>query len=279
MYKKAFTLVELMIVVVIIGIFATMSTVFFSADYSKQKDCANNLEVIKKGIENYRSDNGFYPPPDTQPNQLLKDALCYGSKVYVDPAIFICPADTSSDSYSQFYIKRNDHSDMDAFVIGCPRHEKRNGIGTKAMNLFFQGQVFKQNVAAVISSGVPLLPGSVAPGNLGFADGSLVAGSAGSVILIQSFFIGGGKTHNILRANVGASIDCTVVAGGRIEVVTPAAIVIGNGPTAFSVTAQSTYSTITVSPNTIGTVTAMNIGGDIRRLIEPGASVTVPPQP
>lgn len=278
MNKKAFTLVEVMVVVIIIGILATMSTVFFSADYNKQKECANNLEVIKKGIENYHRDYGFYPPPDTQPNQSLKDALCSGSKVYVDPATFVCPADTSNDSYSQFYIKRNDNSDMDAFVDGCPRHEK----GKRAMNLFFQGQVFKQNVAEVISSGVPILPGTVAPGNLSFADGSIVTGSAGSVILIQSFFIGGGKAHSILRANVGASINCTVASGSRVEVVTPTATIIGNGgsvSTAFSVTADSSYTTITVSSGATGAVVAMDMTGNIRRLIEPGTSVTVPPQP
>jgi prepilin-type N-terminal cleavage/methylation domain-containing protein len=62
--QKGFTIVELLIVIVVIGILATITIVAYNGIQNRAKDAQADtaLNQIKKSIELYRADNSVYPP-------------------------------------------------------------------------------------------------------------------------------------------------------------------------------------------------------------------------
>lgn len=61
---SGFTIVELLIVVVVIGILAAITTVAFRGISQRSRDSSrkNDISAIKKALELYYIDNGAYPP-------------------------------------------------------------------------------------------------------------------------------------------------------------------------------------------------------------------------
>lgn len=239
MKKKSFTLIEALVVIIIIGIFAGISAAFFKGDYSAQRKCSANLKIISNAIEAYRDavvNNGQYPPDGTvDPAQNLKWAL-YPAYIS-NGSVFKCPSDTtagSTDSYSAFYVKRNKYSKMTSFSAGCPRHDG----GKYAINAFFQGQIMRRKIADT-KTGVK--PGETIS-SVTLADNSTVSVSGGFVTFIQSFDIGGGKCYSLFKTGAAAKdIVLSVTSGSKLEVITPSMIA-GVEGTAFTVKVISAIS-------------------------------------
>lgn len=59
-----FTIVELLIVIVVIGILAAITIVAYNGIQTRGRDAARNSDVknIRTAIELYKADNGVYPP-------------------------------------------------------------------------------------------------------------------------------------------------------------------------------------------------------------------------
>jgi prepilin-type N-terminal cleavage/methylation domain-containing protein len=264
MKKHAFTMIEILATVIIIGIIAATAMAFFRGDFNHQKTCAYNLRTIYNAIEEYRDATGAYPSDAAGG---LKAAL-YSAYVS-DEKIFTCPSDQSGqDSYSLFYVKPNDYSAMDTLVVGCPRHESNK----KAMDLFFQGQVIKHNLAPVTCGGSPVAPGDTVTGTVNFADGTQATVSNGSAIMIQSFYIGNGRCYSILKATTpGTIIISDVIEGSRYEIITPTAVA-GVGGTQFMITVSDTDTYVGVAD---GKVTCYERTGSGREEINAGSAAHV----
>lgn len=63
MKRQGFTIVELLIVIVVIGILAAITIVAFTGVQARARDAerASEAQSIYKAIEMYRADNGAYP--------------------------------------------------------------------------------------------------------------------------------------------------------------------------------------------------------------------------
>jgi general secretion pathway protein G len=89
--QKGFTLVELLIVVAIISILATLLTANFIGVRQRSRDAhrKSDLRQLQSGLELYRSDQGSYPTTIPNCSNALMSPNCssstYIQKVPVDP--------------------------------------------------------------------------------------------------------------------------------------------------------------------------------------------------
>ena len=65
--KRGFTIVELLIIIVIIGILAAISVVAYNGIQQRARDSARTSDIagVQKALELYRADNGTYPSVGT----------------------------------------------------------------------------------------------------------------------------------------------------------------------------------------------------------------------
>jgi len=106
--KKGFTLVEVIIVVAIISILASIIIPKFSASRTKTKlvACKRNLQAIAVAMEMYATENnGTYYPSTAYPGFYVNDTcfLKVGGDIKQAP---MCPATPSSIGYS-YWIDTN----------------------------------------------------------------------------------------------------------------------------------------------------------------------------
>lgn len=91
--QRGFTIVELLIVIVVIGILAAITIVAYNGIQTRARDSArsNDIEQVKKAVELYYVDNGSYPSVGTDnlgyPLSSLATALVpkYTAKLPTDP--------------------------------------------------------------------------------------------------------------------------------------------------------------------------------------------------
>ncbi len=98
--SRSFTLVELLVVIVIIGILAglILPSIWNVQRKARSTECLNNLRQIYMGMELYRNANdGLYPYAAIMPSLHLNNLprLCDVLKPYTgNPNVFRCPADS-----------------------------------------------------------------------------------------------------------------------------------------------------------------------------------------
>lgn len=113
---RGFTIVELLIVIVVIGILAAITIVAFSGVQARARDTArvSKIEAIADAIELYRIDNGQYPP--IQDGQGVEGTGCGSATdnwghcdrlmhlvTYLAPYMTIDPVSLSSATQGNYY--------------------------------------------------------------------------------------------------------------------------------------------------------------------------------
>ncbi len=75
--KKGFTLVELIVVIAVLGILASLAVPKFVGiqDDAKEKVDAQNLKMIQNVVEIYRAENGELPDTDTKMGKMVETYL------------------------------------------------------------------------------------------------------------------------------------------------------------------------------------------------------------
>ncbi len=107
MNKKGFSLVELMIVVVIMGILIAVAIPLYGAitDNANNKTCASNIQTIKSNCANYYASN----------DQTTVSSLAQIKSMMDDEEMPVCPVDTTK-AYA-VYVKANGGA-----VVECPNN-------------------------------------------------------------------------------------------------------------------------------------------------------------
>lgn len=95
MKQRGFTIVELLIVIVIIGILASITIVAYNGIQGRARDSAriSDINAIRKALEVYKSFNGEYPDENastweysyTDPQNFMSALQPYLGKTPVDP--------------------------------------------------------------------------------------------------------------------------------------------------------------------------------------------------
>lgn len=227
--QSGFTLLELLIGIVVIVILCGLIAAAGRRTKSSAiaSICMNNLRQISIAMATYLNDNGTYPKG--LPQDILKNQL---SRYISSDLIFICPVDRmeQTDSYSQFYVYRNDNLSSVNYMLGCPRHRNDQF----SVNLFSMTNTQTNAVAKVIIDEVEIKPGASFMGKVTLADGTEVTAGA-EVLLIQSFWMEDGRLYTIIRvpAGVSGNVSVDAVPGIQLEIVTPALVAAVRG-TSFS---------------------------------------------
>ncbi len=100
--KKAFTLLELMIVIVILGVLAALISGQFISSLKKGRDAKRkaDLEQIQRALDFYYEDNKKYPDEGIADGQLdlaRSEKLCHPSGCSTKTYIYKLPEDAKSD--------------------------------------------------------------------------------------------------------------------------------------------------------------------------------------
>jgi len=85
--KKAFTLMELMIVIIILGLLAAfiLPNLIGKSDEAKNKITCIQMKNITQALKMYKVDNGAYPSTEDGLKILVKDNYFDGNKLPTDP--------------------------------------------------------------------------------------------------------------------------------------------------------------------------------------------------
>lgn len=120
MKQRGFTIVELLIVIVVIGILAAITIVAYNGVQARARDNTrmSDLSTIRKALEMYKSENGQYPEENaasweystTDPQNFLSALKPYISKVPVDPV---------NDASNYYYYYLYDAGSA-AWGVTCP---------------------------------------------------------------------------------------------------------------------------------------------------------------
>ncbi len=158
MKKNAFTLVELLVVIVIVSILASLLLPVLSVAKSKGKaiKCLNNLRQIELAMNLYVHDTGFFPVLATSPDNIYpigkkwyEDVRGYTSSAWTN-GINICPTydgpmfDGAWEGRSHFYISFGSYAYNVGSADALGRYKYGLG-GSFEDNALYSGNVVKES--------------------------------------------------------------------------------------------------------------------------------------
>lgn len=131
--QKGFTLIEIMIVVVIMGVLAAMVVpkILSRPDQAKKVVARSDISTISQALELYKLDNGFYPSMDQGLEALVKKTNISPEPTNWNPDGYLkkLPMDPWGNPY--MYRIPGEHGKYDLYSFGADGQE--SGEDTNAM--------------------------------------------------------------------------------------------------------------------------------------------------
>ena len=127
--KKAFTLIELLIVVAILGLLAGIiaPAIMGKFDKAKQDITCNQMKGLGQALETFKLENGVYPDTEEGLQALVANPDASKYPTYSGP--YVGKGKLPKDSWSGSYQYVNTGSDYDIISLGADRRE--GGEGSK----------------------------------------------------------------------------------------------------------------------------------------------------
>lgn len=123
--QAGFTLIEIMVVVVILGILAAMVApkILSRPDQAKVTVARSDIETISQALELYRLDNGFYPSLDQGLDALVKKPTSAPEPRNWNPEGYLkkAPIDPWGNSY--MYLQPGNKGKYDLYSLGADGRE------------------------------------------------------------------------------------------------------------------------------------------------------------
>lgn len=137
--KSGFTIVELLIVIVVIALLATISVIAFRGVQARARDSirTDNMALLRRSLELYRADYGRYPSPTANPGyqgwEVSTDAagtfMEYLGEYGLSGKVPVDPINNDSGPYRYYYYRYSagtygcDASRGSYFVLALSRVE------------------------------------------------------------------------------------------------------------------------------------------------------------
>jgi general secretion pathway protein G len=126
--KKGFTLIEIMIVIIILGLLASMvvPNLIGQGEQAKQKLVCIQMKTIKDALNSFKLEEGRYPTTQEGLNALLKNPDPAKYKNYPDKG-FLDAKSLPKDSWGNEFIYVNNNGDIDIISLGADAKEGGSG--------------------------------------------------------------------------------------------------------------------------------------------------------
>lgn len=130
MKQKGFSLIEIMVVVVILGILASIVVpkIISRPDEARLVKARQDILAIQNALDLYKLDNGFYPSTDQGLKALVEKPTSSPTPHEWKPYLKSVPKDPWSHDY--LYLNPGEHEEVDIFTLGSDGEQ--GGTGTAA---------------------------------------------------------------------------------------------------------------------------------------------------
>ena len=134
--QAGFTLIEIMVVVVILGILAAMVApkILSRPDQAKVTVARSDIETISQALELFRLDNGFYPSTDQGLEALVKKPTVAPEPRNWNPEAYLkrMPVDPWGNPY--LYLQPGNHGKYDLYSQGADGREGGEELNADVTN-------------------------------------------------------------------------------------------------------------------------------------------------
>ena len=126
--KRGFTLIEIMIVIIILGLLASMvvPNLIGQGEQAKQKLVCIQMKSIDNSLKNFKLEEGRYPTTQEGLMALIKNPNPSKYKSYPDKG-FLDAKSLPRDSWGNHFIYINNNGEVDLISLGADAKEGGDG--------------------------------------------------------------------------------------------------------------------------------------------------------